>query len=664
MLLTRATAGSLFGICKATLTGSLVLLATTGALAVSAGLLAASLKLRSVPAYVLAIYVIAYSELVLLIAALSFADLVVRWAVIAGVAALLAAGVVTWTLAGRPRGPSLLLALRRIGSALRDPPVAILAAVVAVGFAYLTALALFTPPNNIDALWYHLTRAAIWKQEHGVGYIADVNDARLNANPPVGEIGLLYTMVVSGTDRFVTTIALAAYLALPITVFGIARRLLVDRRSALCAALVFATLPVALLQASGAKNDLVMASFASACVYFCLGTRGVEIVLAGLALALALGTKIFSPLFLPIIGLIVVVGTSKKRAFALAAVAIPAIVAGSAWNFVNRVHTRSSFGDLSTETPGSGTFGILDFVPTTIRYLINFAEVPGGTGWWFACYVGAALALGALLLRNRDRWPRRSVAAAALLGLIPFLIIAFGPLAKRGYQYVLYHLGRPDLGILDHERDVYGADPLSAYYGPVGVALLLSVFVLVRMRRAIPRVAIFLAAAPLLLVVGMAFVVGYSGTSGRFFAFTIALAAAASALFLSSRPVVWAVVALSVPTLALTLRANIEKPPSVWGKSRWQVQTQLGPNNEQTLLIRFADESLPRRGQIGLALNAHDVSYPFFDSHLERRVRFVSSTQALPPDLDWLVLTPQRLPPRGLWRQVLRTPSGWRLYGR
>jgi len=123
-------------------------------------------------------------------------------------------------------------------------------------------------------------------------------------------------------------------------------------------------------------------------------------------------------------------------------------------------------------------------------------------------------------------------------------------------------------------------------------------------------------------------------------------------------------VALSIPTLALTLRANIEKPPSVWGKSRWQVQTQIGPNSEQVRLIQYAEESLPRRGQIGLALNPHDVSYPFFDSHLERRVRFVASTQSPPSDLDWLVLSPQRLPPSGLWRQVLRTPGGWRLYER
>ena len=673
MLLTGAGSSVLVCSSACRVTSSLVFLATTAALLLSAGLLAASFGLRSVPSYVLAIYVIAYAELVLLVTILSLADLVVRWTVIAGVTALLAAAVVTWALAGRPRGPSLLPALHGVRAALRDPPLAILAAAVAVGLAYLTALALFTPPNSIDALWYHLTRAAMWKQEHGVGYIAGVNDARLNGNPPVAEIAVLYTMVVSGTDRLVTMVALAAYVALPLTVFGIARRLLVDRGPALCAALVFATLPVTLLQASGAKNDLVLASFATACVYFCLGRRRVEVVLTGLALALALGTKIFAPLFVPIIGLIVAVGTSKRRALALTAVAIPAIVAGSTWNVMNLIHTSSYSGGLSDGPLGSGggggggrsgALGFLDFVPTTIHYLIDFGELPGAAGWWFACYVGVALALAAFLLRNHDRQPRTQTLAAGLFALIPFFVIALGPLAKRGYQYLLFHLGRPDLGVLDYGRDFYGANQMSTYYGPVGLAVLLSVFVLVRMRRVIPRIAIVLAATPLLLVLSIAIFVGYSETSGRFFVFAVALGTAAFALFLSSRPIIWAVVALSVPTLALTLRANVEKPLSVWGKPRKEVQTLLVRGNEETRLIRFADESVPRRARLGLALDVHDLSYPFFDSHLERRVRFVSSTQTLLHDLDWLAVSPRRLPPRGLWQEVLRTPGGWRLYKR
>jgi hypothetical protein len=282
--------------------------------------------------------------------------------------------------------------------------------------------------------------------------------------------------------------------------------------------------------------------------------------------------------------------------------------------------------------------------------------------------VFAALAVAALLFVNRHRWNRAATLAAALIALCPFLVIAFGPLAKRGYQYILYHLGRPDLGILDSTRDIYFADPVSAYYGPLGLALLLGVFVLIRKRRDVPRVAIALAAAPLLLVLITSLTLGYSEWSGRFFLFAMALAVASFALFLSSRPVMWAAVALSVPTVPLTLHANSEKPLSLWGKPRWQVQTHTGPGNEESQIIRFAEESISPHARIGLAINPHDWSYPFFGPRLERHVRFVPTTQQPPGDVDWLVLSPERRKsegsPPGVWRVVLRTPHGWRLYRR
>jgi hypothetical protein len=667
MLLVRAAASLVYSVFAVVVIWGVVLLGTTLALFLSAGLVAAALRLRTISAYLLAIYLIAYAELVLLVAALSLAHLVVRWAVISGVGVLLAASVVTWTLAGRPRGPAVGAGLRRLAIAVRDPPLVVLAAVVVLGFAYITALAFFTPPNSFDALWYHLSRVAFWNQQHAVGYIADVNDARLNGNPPIAEIGMLYTIVVGESDRFVTAVALGAYIALPIAVYGLARRLLVEPGLALCAGLVFAALPVPLLLAPGAKNDLVLASFATACVYFALGTGTVELVLAAVALALALGTKIYAPFFVPIIALITAVGTSKRRALTLAAAAVPAIVVGSAWNLINVLHSKSFTGNTDAG-PISGTFDVFDFVPVSIRYLIDFGEVPGAAGWWFAGYVVAAVAIAVLLFVNRDRWNRAAILASALIALIPFLVIAFGPLAKRGYQYILYHAGRPDLGILDSTRDMYFADPVSAYYGPLGLALLFGVFVLIRKRRDVPRVAIALAAAPLLLVLITSLTLGYSEWSGRFFLFAMALAVASFALFLSSRPVMWAVVALSVPTVPLTLHANSEKPLSLWGKPRWQVQTHTGPGNEESQIIRFAEESIPLNARIGLAINPHDWSYPFFGPRLERHVRFVPSTQQPPGDVDWLVLSPERREsegsPPGVWRVVLRTPHGWRLYRR
>jgi hypothetical protein len=144
----------------------------------------------------------------------------------------------------------------------------------------------------------------------------------------------------------------------------------------------------------------------------------------------------------------------------------------------------------------------------------------------------------------------------------------------------------------------------------------------------------------------------------------MALAVAAFAAFLSSRPLMWAVVAVAVPSAALTLRANVEKPPSIWGQPRWRVQTHVGPNSGETRLIQFAAKSMPVHTHLGLALNVADISYPFFDMHLQRRVRFVASTRTGLEGLDWLVVAPRRHAPRGAWRVVIELPGGWRLYRR
>ena len=114
-------------------------------------------------------------------------------------------------------------------------------------------------------------------------------------------------------ERFAAAPQYAAYAATALAVFGIGRRTGVSVSAALFGALVFATLPVVVLQAPMGLNDLVVASFLAACVYFVLSDRTAELVLAALALALALGTKVYTPLALPIVAAAVLFGPARRR---------------------------------------------------------------------------------------------------------------------------------------------------------------------------------------------------------------------------------------------------------------------------------------------------------------------------------------------------------------
>jgi hypothetical protein len=643
---------------------AVVLVLTTVVVLSGAGLVSAALGLRDTPGFLLATYVIAYAEIVLAVGFLSLGHWVVRWTIIGAAALGLAASTAIWRVTRPTPVPTARRAALLLTDVLKDAPVALLAIFAFLTFLYLGALALFTPPNSVDAMWYHLARAAFWKQQHGVGYIAHANDARLNGSPPVGEIAVLYTIVVSRVDRYVTLIALAGYVAMTMGVFGIGRRFGFARREALCAALVFSMLPVVVLQASGALNDLVVGSFLTTCLFFCLGRTDGEVVLAGVALALAFATKPYAPLALPIIGLIVTFGTPRARALKLALAAIPAIVVGSTWNLINLAKTGSFEGRINNRVGGPLTHGALDLVATPLRYLINFSEIPGARGWWIVCYLVAGLPLAVWFVRKLPIPTAWALIGTALLAATPFLVAALVPTITRGYRFVFFHLGRPDLGILDYGRSVFASSPMISYYGPIGVAFLIAPIVVFLRRRKVDRALVVTSAAPILFLVLLTPTIGFGPLNGRYFVFAIALTAASFSIFLSNRLILWTVIALAVPTVFLALRADIEKPPSVWGQPRWKVQTLAGlPALGEVNAIRFAD-SLPAKAHIGLDFWNADWSFPFFGSHFQHVVSFVPSTSSIAADVDWLVVAPDKPGPPAGWREVVRAPDDFRVYER
>ena len=70
-----------------------------------------------------------------------------------------------------------------------------------------------------------MARAAFWRQHHGLSYIANALESRLNVNPPNAEIGVLFTMLTSGTQRFVGLVQVSALIVCLLAAIGIARRI-------------------------------------------------------------------------------------------------------------------------------------------------------------------------------------------------------------------------------------------------------------------------------------------------------------------------------------------------------------------------------------------------------------------------------------------------------
>ena len=138
--------------------------------------------------------------------------------------------------------------------------------VFAVVLGFLLWLGTVAAPNNLDAMNYHLPRAAEWATNHNVNNYP-TNIAKQLYNGRLAEYFQTQILILDGTDRLVFMPQFVAYAVSSVLVAGLARQLGGGRRAALWGLLLAATLPLAILQSTTAQTDLVVASIVMATYY-------------------------------------------------------------------------------------------------------------------------------------------------------------------------------------------------------------------------------------------------------------------------------------------------------------------------------------------------------------------------------------------------------------
>ncbi len=194
------------------------------------------------------VVVLVVTELLSAIHAVAAVPLAVTWI---GIDAALAIVVVRTGALSDVRG------LRR--PSIRDVTVAGAAVALAcVVVAAVTALiALVAPPNDWDAMSYHMARIAHWISDRSVAFFPSLYAAQLYQGPWSSYLGLHLTLL-AGDDRFVNLIQWFAFIGSALVVARIASQLGGSRRAQLLSASFVFAVPMAILQASSAQDHLVV----------------------------------------------------------------------------------------------------------------------------------------------------------------------------------------------------------------------------------------------------------------------------------------------------------------------------------------------------------------------------------------------------------------------
>ena len=624
------------------------------ALVVATAALASScLRLRSTVGFLLAVYLLATTEIVAVSLALSTVRALTRPAVLALVVVAFVLVLVVWMWSERPR-PRLAPLGHALHDALDDGVVAALAALAVAVHLYLFVVGLTFPQSLPDTLLYHLPRAALWKQQHAVAYVLDAPDNRINAFPPVAEIEAMASMVLSEGDRYVGLVQLLALAAACSAIVGVARRLGLSRSAALFGALAFATFTVVALQTPTALNDLVVASLLIVCAYFALGSSRAELCLCATALALGVGTKGTVVFALPVLAAFVLASQPRSRWWSLAAAGASGLAAGSFWFVLNLVETGDPRGGANFDR---GLDPVLERVRLSFVDLFELSDAEGtsflASPLWGLGALAVASTVGAVLaVRGR----LRAGGVALLVGVLAFfaapLFVTWARVADRVLAHARSAVGLATAGPGTRLPDGFLESPMHSSYGLAFVVLFIGAGVLVVddvWRRRLPVAALVTLVGVPSAVLLTALALAYDPQRMRYVAFSVALAATVFGTALRVRPLAWTSVALTGATLAVSVAYFVPRPAGLAlfsenrkpeRTARWFVQAESGDGDLEA--FRFLADRIPPKATIALDVAPNTYLYPAWDAGLRRTVLFVPGGAPVPEDAQWLVVGPSR----------------------
>ena len=221
------------------------------------------------------------------------------------------------------------------------------------GYLVLAWLIVRVHPNNSDSMHTHLARVIYWLQQDNFKFLT-AHSVWAQIYPFDAQLNLLWTILFSGTDKYVGFVQYFAAMFAGVAIYGISRILKGSSTISILASLFWLSFPMVIFQSTSTQFDLVVTGLFITSVYFLFDyisnrTTG-GIFFSALAMGLALGTKttifMVGPGFL-VIGLItlgVEKGAYKWLMRWIYLVLISFLFLGSFVYFSNLYHFKNPLG--------------------------------------------------------------------------------------------------------------------------------------------------------------------------------------------------------------------------------------------------------------------------------------------------------------------------------
>jgi hypothetical protein len=613
---------------------NIILLASNTALALAcAGCLLACSRIRNKPAYLVAIYILSYADIVIVLELAGILRAIRPVPVLALQLSLTAVCVLVWLRMGRPPllGPFTGLRIPRISVrglfnlVRRSPLLAGLLILLGGGVVYVyflhAELNLVMPPSNWDSLTYHLSRVGFWLQYKSF-YPWPTPNNRQTTYPMNAELGLLWTILWWGTDQLTGFIQWSTIPVIMAGIYGLARLLDGSRTAGWLTALLWATLPQVLYQSHSTQNDLVTAAFWVTTIFFLFAglreKQSAHFYLSGISFGLAMGTKKTSFLVLPGLAL--------------------AILLVLLLYFKQPTFKSSATRWITACTLGFLLLGSYSYVQNTIAFgrpLVPLNYNPGAPTQT-PISTGTNTAAGDLrfLADNMGRYIYQLVDFSPLPLGIPKLI---NPV-KAAFFSALFRVLHVDLQnpatigdpTVSGTPATFGLDyinPLDenrSWFGPLAALLVLAVvYHAYRAARTRDALKASLAVIGIVFLAAASLARGWDSGTGRYFIIPVALCFPLLAGFLETHTLGRSILASFLVALGLVALFTITTrnddlqnltPYAIFPAAR------RAPASAKEFDYRMVMENVPENVSIGVVHGWDFRDYPFFGEHFTRRV--------------------------------------------